>query len=297
MEENLVWFYTIPSLMSDGFLLISWLQSAPSEVRTMDIQQTSALQDEAIRRTLLYALVPIVVAFSFIVFVFYRARREASFKQKEAELKLSITEGEMKALRAQIDPHFIFNCLNSIHHYMQGNDATKAGDYLIKFSQLIRHVLESSEQRMVSLADELEANHIYIQLEQLRLNHSFDYVIACNPEINSDNIYIPPMLIQPFVENAIWHGTSDGGKVDLSIDTHDDKHIKCILKDNGKSKAEKSEVDLTHRVKKTSLGLALIEERLKTINQLYTSAASYTLSDRKDGISGRQVTLIIPYED
>ncbi len=284
-------------LFMEGLSTPILLQIPQPEAQTVVTQKTLELQDAQVQFTVLLALVPVVVAFSFIVFVFYRARREAFFKQKEAELKLSIAEGELKALRAQIDPHFIFNCLNSIHHYMHSHEVARAGDYLIKFSQLIRHVLESSEQRMVALADELEANRIYIQLEQLRMNHSFDYTIECNGAIDPEKVQIPPMLIQPFVENAIWHGITTGGKVELHFDVHDDRHVKCTLKDNGKQATVKPEADLSYRVKKTSLGINLMKERFATLNQLYGTQSSFVIADRADGISGKQVTIIIPYED
>lgn len=279
-------------------LLMSGAFSGLLTIRAHQLQtDANGLDDETlITRTVLIALVPVVVAFSFIVFVFYRARREAFFKQKEAELKLNIAKGELKALRAQINPHFIFNCLNSIHHYMHGPDAARAGDYLIKFSQLIRHVLESSEQRMVSLSDELEANRIYIQLEQLRMNYTFAFVIQCESTLDPEKIQVPPMLIQPFVENAIWHGIAPGGTVELFVDTHNDRHLKCIVKDNG-NPGGKASVDLSNTVKKTSLGMTLMQERFDTLNQLYETEASFTIANRDDGVSGKQVTLIIPYED
>jgi LytS/YehU family sensor histidine kinase len=286
----------LPNLIVFGDWVII-LQLPQADVQSIVSKQTIELQDAQVQRTVLLALVPVVVAFSFIVFVFYRSRREAFFKQSEAELKLNIAKGELKALRAQINPHFIFNCLNSIHHYMHGSDAARAGDYLIKFSQLIRHVLESSEQRMVSLSDELEANRIYIQLEQLRMNHSFAYEITYDPTLDPERIQVPPMLIQPFVENAIWHGITSGGKVELFLDTHNDRHLKCILKDNGKPEAIKVEADLSNNIKKTSLGMALMQERFDMLNQLYATEASFMIADRTDGVSGKQVTLIIPYED
>jgi LytS/YehU family sensor histidine kinase len=285
-----------PNLMVFGEWVI--VQQLPqADVQSIVSKQIIDAQDAQVQRTVLLALVPVVVAFSFIVFVFYRARREAFFKQSEAELKLNIARGELKALRAQINPHFIFNCLNSIHHYMHGADAVRAGDYLIKFSQLIRHVLESSEQRMVPLADEVEANRIYIQLEQLRMNQAFTYEITCDAALDPEKIQIPPMLIQPFVENAIWHGLTTGGTLQLYFNNHDDQHLSCIITDSGSATTTKPDVDLSHAVKKTSLGMALMHERFDTLNQVSGAKASFTVSDRTDGFAGKQVTLIIPYED
>src|SRR5258706_11541129 len=183
-----------PSFLSHGWHTLILFQDASVNLNALIEEQNNQVQ-----RTLLLALIPVVVAFSFIVFVFYRAKREAFFKHREADFKLSIAEGELKALRAQMSPHFIFNCMNSIHHYMHANQ-NQAAEYLIKFSQLIRHVLETSSLRMVTLADEIEANRNYIQLEQLRLNHSFEFTIHIDSKIDVNNVQIPPMIIQPFIE-------------------------------------------------------------------------------------------------
>jgi LytS/YehU family sensor histidine kinase len=271
-----------------------FFQGAPASVSSLVEQQNDQVQ-----RALLLVLIPVVVAFSFIVFVFYRSKRETFFKQHEAYLKLSIAEGELKALRAQMSPHFIFNCLNSIHHYMHTNQA-QAGEYLVKFSQLIRHVLESSAVRMVPLMDEVEANKNYIRLEQLRLNHSFDFEIHFSEGLPVENIHIPPMLIQPFIENSIWHGLSQagkGGRIDIFFTEMDDRHIQCVIEDNGKVSEAKSELDLSRVIKKTSMGMALIQERINLINSLNGTKAKFEIQLRPDDKAGKRVILVIPYED
>jgi len=262
----------------------------------MQAHELIARENEMVQQLVLLALVPVVIAFSFVVFVFYRARREAHFQKKETEFKLSLAEGELKALRAQINPHFIFNCLNSIHHYMHSNDVARAGDYLVKFSKLIRYVLESSAQRFVPLADEIDANRIYIQLEQLRMNHTFTFEIFTDSELDTDNLEIPPMLIQPFVENAIWHGVTSGGHLELHFAPFNDQHIQCIIKDGGKVNGGRTDYDLAGVVKKTSLGMSLMRERFDTLNQVHGTQASFTLTDRTDSSDGKQVTLTIPFK-
>jgi LytS/YehU family sensor histidine kinase len=131
--------------------------------------------------------------------VIYRSRRESDFRRRETELKLSKAEGELKALRAQINPHFIFNCLNSIHHFIQVQEPKQASDYLIKFSQLIRYVLESSAKKWVSLEEELDANKIYLDLERLRRQEDFSFDFKIDEGISPSTYLIPPMLIQPFL--------------------------------------------------------------------------------------------------
>jgi LytS/YehU family sensor histidine kinase len=295
----LVWVLNLAEVGSG--LFNNWLvagmllfQNGPASLSSLVEQQ-----NEQVQRALIIVLIPVVVAFSFIVFVFYRSKRETFFKHHEASLKLSIAEGELKALRAQMSPHFIFNCLNSIHHYMHTNPA-QAGEYLVKFSQLIRHVLESSALRMVPLMDEVEANKNYIRLEQLRLNHSFNFQIQFGEDLCVEKINIPPMLVQPFIENSIWHGlnqASEGGQIDILFSKLDDQHLQCVIEDNGKVIETKSELDLSRVVKKTSMGMSLIQERINIINSLNQTKAKFEIQFRPDGKSGKRITLVIPYED
>ena len=248
-----------------------------------------------IELAILVGLLPVVLAFSFIIFVIYRSRRESDFRRRETELKLSKAEGELKALRAQINPHFIFNCLNSIHHFIQSQEPKQAGEYLIKFSQLIRYVLESSAKNWVSLEDELEANSNYLDLEKLRRQEDFSFEFRVEDEISASNCCIPPMIIQPFLENAVWHGVAAQGKIEIYISRNDATHLQILISDKGAVKAEKSEIDLSRIVKKSSMGLQLMEEKFKNLNELRGTHASFKINQNA-GI-GTQVRLIIPYEE
>lgn len=245
-----------------------------------------------IQLAILVGLLPIILAFSFIIFVIYRSRRESEFRRRETELKLSKAEGELKALRAQINPHFIFNCLNSIHHFIQAQEPKQAGEYLIKFSKLIRYVLESSANQWVSLEEELEANQIYLDLEKLRTSNSFSYEFSLEKGLNPEVIVIPPMLIQPFLENAVWHGLGKNGYIQITLSKANDNHLSCLIRDNGNGKAEKSEIDLSRIVKKSSMGLNLMEERFKTMNEMKGTQAGFTMRSN----AGKEVEVIIPFE-
>lgn len=248
-----------------------------------------------INLAILVGLLPVILAFSFIIFVIYRSRRESDFRRRETELKLSKAEGELKALRAQINPHFIFNCLNSIHHFIQAHEPKQASEYLIKFSQLIRYVLESSAKNWVSLEEELEANKIYLDLENLRRQEDFSFNFQIEEGISPSNYFIPPMLIQPFLENAVWHGIDANGIIQLQISKNGSNHLHFLISDNGIEKAEKSEIDLSRMVKKSSMGLQLMEEKFKNLNELRGTQASFEINP-KAGI-GTQVRLIIPFEE
>jgi LytS/YehU family sensor histidine kinase len=237
-----------------------------------------------IELAILIGLLPVVLAFSFIIFVIYRSRRESDFRRRETELKLAKAEGELKALRAQINPHFIFNCLNSIHHFIQSQEPKKAGDYLIKFSQLIRYVLESSAKPWVSLQEELDANRIYLDLEKFTVAEG----------LNAEEIYIPPMMIQPFLENSVWHGLSGSGQIDVLVSQENEGHLRCRIWDNGKGQSEKSDIDLSRMVKKSSMGLNLMEDRFRTLNELRGTKASFTFGQNQG--EGKEVIILIPFE-
>lgn len=274
-------------------------QVGPSKA---DVSAFMEKQDRQLKLTVFLALIPVVVAFSFIVFIFYRARRESFFKQQETEFRLNIAELEMKVLRAQINPHFIFNCLNSIHHYMHQHELVHAGEYLIKFSQLIRYVLETSSSRMIALIDDLEALKIYLELEQLRVQRSFEFQIITHALLDIESICIPPMMIQPFVENSIWHGlnnTGSGGQINITINVNNDL-LQCIIEDNGKRDQKKTEPVLTSTIKKTSMGMALIKDRLAVVSKIYDVKAEFRIEDRKNDptpVEGTRIILLLPYDN
>jgi LytS/YehU family sensor histidine kinase len=279
MLDSMLWFLGL--LLQDGISASENLEPAKDT--------------NEVGLALFLGLFPVVLAFSFILFVIYRSRRESDFRRKETELKLSKAEGELKALRAQINPHFIFNCLNSIHHFIQSQEPKQAGEYLIKFSQLIRYVLESSAKNWVSLEEELGANKNYLDLEKLRRLEGFSFEFRVEEGIDANNCFIPPMLIQPFLENAVWHGVHAEGKIELQISRNDATHLRVLITDDGAVKVEKSEVDLSRMVKKSSMGLQLMEEKIKNLNDLRGTQASFEINSHA-GV-GTQVILIIPFEE
>lgn len=243
---------------------------------------------------LILGLLPVVLAFAFIIFVIYRSRREADVKKQETELRLSKAEGELKALRAQINPHFIFNCLNSIHHFIQSQEPKQASMYLIKFSKLIRYVLESSTKNWVTLEEELEANRLYLELEQLRVNQAFRFDFEVEEGILPSQTYIPPMLIQPFLENAVWHGLSQEGEIRLNFHKNGGAALSCQITDEGVGRIEKPDYDLSKFVKKSSLGINLMTDRFSNLRELRGLEAEFEIQELEGG--GRKVVLKIPFE-
>jgi LytS/YehU family sensor histidine kinase len=179
-----------------------------------------------------------------------------------------VAELRLMALRSVMNPHFIFNCLNSIQYYIMENDQLNAVTYLSTFSKLIRAVLNNSVNSHVRLSEELEMIGHYVQLESLRFEKRFDCVIDVDPTLDLETIEVPSMLIQPYVENAILHGLcnkKDKGRLKLSLKMRDE-NLLVEIEDDGIGREAASKLKHIERKTHRSMGTALTEERLKLIN-------------------------------
>ncbi|MBD1395076.1 sensor histidine kinase [Mucilaginibacter glaciei] len=221
-------------------------------------------------------------------------------KQVRTEFEQKIAETEMTALRAQMNPHFIFNCLNSIKLYTLENDSQTASEYLTIFSQLIRLVLENSQSEKVTLQKELETLRLYIKLEAMRFKNKVQYDINVDPAIDQQFTDVPPLLLQPYVENAIWHGLmhkKDGGniKIDVTLPLEHLLHIE--ITDNGVGRELAAAYKSKSATRQKSFGLKMTSERIDIINQLYKMEADVRITDLKDAMNkaiGTKVTIQIP---
>lgn len=225
-----------------------------------------------------------------------RDRLKIEFERKLADVK-------MNALRAQINPHFIFNCLNSIDYYIIKNESQKASEYLNQFSRLIRLILQNSSANFVPLKDELEALQLYMQMESMRFNHRFDYEVKIEKNLDTETLEIPPMLLQPYVENAIWHGLMPKmgkGAIQVAI-TREEGYLRCIIEDNGigREKAELFKIS-NHFTKKRSMGMAITQNRIELLNQQLGANTTVNIIDLKDYHNraiGTRVELNIPINE
>ena len=221
-------------------------------------------------------------------------------EQEVTQLQQQKTELEMQALRAQMNPHFIFNCLNSINRFIINNDAAKAADYLTKFAKLIRIVLEQSGKSFVPLEDELKCLKLYVDLEALRFEIPFQYEINCNGT-DTASVMIPTLLIQPFVENAIWHGLrNNGSNGKINIDMHvEDKILHCKICDNGIGRTASAVKEKTEAGKK-SLGINITEHRLQLIDaskQYESTIKIQDLINEEGHIGGTCVYIKFPVKE
>jgi len=214
--------------------------------------------------------------------------------QLETQFQQRLAEAEVKALKA-------FNCLNTFKYLIQINETDKAEAYLVKFSQLIRGIVDYSQDAKILLQKELEICQLYIDLEKMRFKEPFDFQINVDQSVAVDFVEIPPFVFQPFLENAIWHGLlKKEGKKLLSINIfNENDSVKCIIKDNGigLQEAQKEKLRKSHIVEKKSIGLQNTKDRLHLFGELYDVYIStsieeiFTTNGTSDGV---KVTITIP---
>lgn len=212
------------------------------------------------------------VVFSVTIYLIYISRIALIKKQEEekTEINKRISESELKALRAQMNPHFMFNAINSIQNFVLKNDSKSAQKYLTKFARLIRSVLENSKHDLVWLTKEIEALELYMELETLRASFCFDYEIIVDDSLNAKNLFIPPMIIQPYIENAILHGilplTERRGKLIVKF-SKDGSALKCEIDDNGIGRNKADEIKKRKQLSHESMGMSVTEDRINILNK------------------------------
>jgi hypothetical protein len=237
------------------------------------------------------AIVLCIVFISFLFVMVYRRR----LKREEEKFKLNskLYEMEIKLIKSQMNPHFIFNSLNSIQQLFTLDEKEKAQYYLSNFSRLMRKLLENTTKENLSLADEVEILNRYLEIESLRFNHVFKYTIKIDPQINALATFIPHFLIQPFVENAIWHGLlAKKGDKNLLIQFKlvNENKIECTIDDDGVGRQAKKQ-----NIEKKSLAINFIKQRLELMNKNLGTNLSLTITDKVDANGKSQGTTVILY--
>ncbi len=244
------------------------------------------------------ALVLVVAIGTIIWAVNYRIDFLKKRAVEKSEVNRKIADLKLMALKAQMNPHFIFNCIASIQHFIWKNNPEEADRFLSKFSKLIRNVLMNSTQEYISLEVEMQTLGLYIELERLRFSSKFEYNFVIADGIDAQSVLMPPLIIQPYVENAIWHGLmhlqDKQGVLNIQIES-ENGFLKCIIDDNGIGRKKSMEIksDRKHR----SVGLSITKERLENLNALYQSKLSVQLKDKYDEsgqATGTKVEIYIP---
>jgi sensor histidine kinase YesM len=235
------------------------------------------------QQLLIYGFTGFIVL-TFTIGLLLLSRAKINNKRRISEMSRKISEITQANLRQQMNPHFIFNTLNSIQYHMYQNDKLATNNYLTKFSSLMRKVLENSQHTSVPLRDELDALNLYLELEMIRFKNKFDYKIKIDEEIDTLLYKVPTMLIQPYVENSICHGLMPGeGKGSVQIDLKLEKdYISCTIEDNGIGREAAQEKKAMSEKNHNSLGTQIVSSRLDLVNALYGTSLKTIYTDLKN---------------
>jgi hypothetical protein len=279
-------------------------QLAKAEQEKKDALALKELQNQKTRQREYYL---IGGAFLLLIVIgmigYFRSKRRRDKEQLTIIFRKQLAQAETKALRAQMNPHFIFNCLNSINSFVINQQHEIASDYLIKFSKLIRLILDNSRSETISIEKELETLKLYVLLESARYENKFKCVYHIGDNVNTNSIMIPPMLIQPYVENAIWHGLiqkEGDGTITIEINKKvviDKETLHISITDDGIGREKAAELkskSATHK----SHGLKVTSQRIEMMNKLNSTGAQVRIIDLKDDqgrAAGTKVELIIPF--
>lgn len=191
----------------------------------------------------------------------------------------------LKSLRSQMNPHFIFNALNSVNSFIASNDERTANKYLSDFSQLMRSVLENSDEDFIPLKKEIELLELYTKLEHFRFKDKFDYTIKIDDDVNVEEFLIPPMLLQPYIENAVWHGLrykSNIGHLYINIETKSKDEITITIADDGIGREKSKALKTDHQKKQNSKGMGNIQKRVAILNEMYKDKVDVYIEDFQD---------------
>ncbi|AEH01251.1 histidine kinase [Lacinutrix sp. 5H-3-7-4] len=240
------------------------------------------------QKIIIYSLVGGLLLLSLVAYLMYK-----SIKQQ----KLANNLLALKSLRSQMNPHFIFNALNSVNGFIAINDERTANKYLSDFSKLMRAVLENSEEDFIPLQKEIELIELYTKLEHSRFKNKFDYNITVDKAINLDHYKIPPMLLQPYIENAVWHGLrykETKGVLDISITKTGANQITISIIDNGIGREKSKALKTANQKKQNSKGMGNIKKRVFILNNMYKDKVDVFIDNFKNtGDTGTKVVVTL----
>lgn len=269
----------LPDLVSKDKSLVDEKILEDTEQRIAQLEKEKQLKDELIRKknvfnySLIFAL---IVLIGLIIFIF-RTLKKVQIKNKKIALQ---------SLRREMNPHFIFNSLNSVNHFIATNNELEANQYLTKFSKLMRGVMENSSEDFIPFQQELDLLQNYLALEKTRFADKFDYEIIVDENLNQQNLQLPGMMVQPFLENAIWHGLrykTEKGFLKLSF-KKENQHLKITIEDNGIGIEESKKQKTIHQKNREGRGMKNTLERIRLLNDLYKKNIVCSVKDSPNGV-------------
>lgn len=256
------------------------------------LAQQNKIQDLQLRQNqyLLLGLTGGIIIILILIYLFIRQNR---FRVEHKRVEM-----EQKLLRAQMNPHFVFNSLNSIQQLIMKTDNSRAELYLSKFAKLLRDLLESNARDSLTLEEETDLLKAYLEMESLRFGYTFSYQLNVDERINPSSVHIPLLMIQPFVENAIWHGLlpkPDNRNLHISFEYDTPQTIKCTIDDDGIGRAAAGTKESV--IQKSPLGLSLVQQRINLIRKTHKIQGSITIIDKNTlapPSTGTTIVLIVP---
>lgn len=246
------------------------------------VQETNSRQ-----KWVIYSLVLGLLLLGVATFFFYRSNKQQ---------KLTNNLLALKSLRSQMNPHFIFNALNSVNNYIARSDERSANRFLSEFSVLMRSVLENSEEDFIPLAKELELLKLYVKLEHSRFPEKFDYELIVEGDVTIEAFQIPPMLLQPYIENAIWHGLrykAEKGFLRIHLRQSDSSTIEITIADNGIGRKRSASLKTKNQKKQKSKGMGNIKKRIAILNDMYKDKIDVSISDLEADGTGTKVNFTL----
>lgn len=277
----------LPNLVSKDRSLVDNKILEDTEQRISQLEKEKELKDELIRKKNVfnYSLIGALVLLTGLITFIFSTLKKVQTKNKKIALQ---------SLRREMNPHFIFNSLNSVNHFIATNNELEANQYLTKFSKLMRGVMENSTEDFIPFQQELDLLQNYLALEKTRFADKFDYEIEVDESLNMQNLQVPGMLIQPFLENAVWHGLryrTDKGFLTLSF-KKSESHLNILIEDNGIGIEESKKQKTQHQKTREGRGMKNTLERIQLLNDLYKKEITCSVKD-KENSNGVLVTIQI----
>lgn len=249
--------------------------------------QELIVKNNQVQKWIIGSLILIALLLLFTAYTQYKSVKQQKFANNQLALK---------SLRTQMNPHFIFNALNSVNSFIASNDERAANKYLSEFSQLMRAVLENSEEDFITLEKEIELLNLYVKLEHFRFKDKFDYTIHVSEDLKIDEFVIPPMLLQPYVENAVWHGLrykKERGMLKINFDKLDSETVKITIIDDGIGRSKSKAIKTENQKKQQSKGMGNIRKRISILNEMYKDKVDVTIQNVFENEEGTMVQLIL----
>ncbi|SHL84996.1 tetratricopeptide repeat-containing sensor histidine kinase [Chryseobacterium polytrichastri] len=267
----------LPNLVSKDRSLVDNKVLEDTEQRISQLEKERELKDELIRKKNVfnYSLIGVLIVLTVLIVFIFRTLKKVQIKNKKIALQ---------SLRREMNPHFIFNSLNSVNHFIATNNELEANQYLTKFSKLMRGVMENSTEDFIPFQQELDLLQNYLALEKTRFSDKFDYEIEFDENLNTHSLQVPGMLVQPFLENAIWHGLryrTTKGFLKLSFEK-DDQNLKISIEDNGIGIEESKKQKTEHQKNREGRGMKNTLERITLLNDLYNRDIQCKIIDKKN---------------